>query len=755
MEMLWRRRTAVFCFVFVYVGFASIFLTGTWLTGLTAGLVLLLAFTFLPSLCRPLQKQYGPRLISLVRLGLCAAVAAGCFFGMHQWLTLTHPVSLYENQTTEITAEIRTQQYSTVYAAAYTADIETANGVTLRILLTTDDASLTAGDRIAATVTFSAFPEYNGSFPERRYYASMCIPLRAEAVSVTFVGQTEFSIIGWFSDLRDFLSGMLRADLGRKDSALTAALFLGERSELADTLNRDFHRLGISHLLAISGMHFTILLSGLDRLLRPFIPGKKKRALLLAAAAVGYMLLCGLTESVVRAGLMLLLTYAAMFFGRKSDLPTSLGISAMLILLFSPASVYSVGLQLSVTAVLALCAFDHITRHLRNDTPISKKRQLARQAAKELLLPVAVQIVLMPLFCLYFGEMSLLTPVATVLFTPLTELLLLLTPCYLLLRVVPPAALVLGAAIKGVSQMTEMLASALASLRGISLSLAYPFTPLWAAVLSAAVLTAPLKKNRKALRQHLSGALGLFILFFALLFCAQLFTADQIHIHSVSRGKNDAVILMTAGDVMLLDISDGSYGALSTAYAAAADAGAVELEALYLTHLHNRHVQSVDRLSDTVYVRSLLLPSPETDEETKVYTSLCSIMERKQIPVYVYTPNDVIGWGNNVEIFPAARTYLSRSTHPVIALTVRANGTVFSYLGTAAEEIAAFTDQSSADILVLGAHGPIRKMDVALSLSPSLHTVILRSEEPQSLPGLPPDTTVYKGKRTVSFRLKP
>ena len=115
----------------------------------------------------------------------------------------------------------------------------------------------------------------------------------------------------------------------------------------------------------------------------------------------------------------------------------------------------------------------------------------------------------------------------------------------------------------------------------------------------------------------------------------------------------------------------------------------------------------------------------------------------------------MIGWGDNVEILPEAREYLTRSTHPVIALTVRANGTVFSYLGTAAEEIPSLTDQSAADILVLGAHGPIRKTEVSLSLSPRLRAAVLRADTPESLPGLSPDTAVYHGKSTVSFRVKP
>ncbi len=558
-----------------------------------------------------------------------------------------------------------------------------------------------------------------------------------------------------FADLRDSLVGILRANLGSKDSALAAALFLGDRSALSDTLNRDFRRLGLSHLLAISGMHFTILLSGLEKLLSPFTFKKRTRILILAAAAVGYMLLCGLSESVVRAGIMLLLTYAAMLGGRSSDMPTSLGLSALLILVISPASIYSVGLQLSVTAVLALCAFDHITRHLHGETSLPKGRRIARSAAETFLLPVAVQIVLMPLTCLYFGELSLITPLSTVLFTPLTELLLLITPFYLLLQVIPPAAWVLGAVIRLTTQATEALAAAFASLRGISISLAYPFAPLWSTVLSGAVLTAPLKKDRRALLRHLGGSAGLFVLFFAVLFCTRACTAGEVTLHSVSYGKNDAVVITAAGDTMLIDISDGSYSALSAAYAAAADGGAVEAEALFLTHLHSRHLQGVDRLTDTIYVRSLFLPSSETEEEKEIHTSLRALAEEKNIRLYVYDVNDAIGWGDNVQILPEARRYIDRSTHPVIALTVRANGTALSYLGTASEEYVDLTDQSSADILVLGAHGPLRKTEVSLTLSPCLRTVILRADTPQSLPDLPTKTQVYRGGNTVTFRLKP
>ncbi len=755
MDMLWRRKSALFTLLFVYTGFVSPFLSVKFCLTAALAAVVLFAVSFVPPLQKEIRCRVSLHLPAVFRLILCAVLLSLLFFSVCRYVTVDRPAEKLIGTETEITAIIRDSAYTSAASAAYTADITTDSGVTCRVLLQLPESGLAAGDKVSCTAVFSPFQEYNGSFPEQRYYYSLRTALRAEADNMRYLGCVPVDFLRErFSRLQDSLSGILRAELGRAGSALANALFLGDRSDLADTLTRDFRRLGISHLLAISGMHFTLLLFGLDKILQTFLKNKKIRTGILAAADVGYMFLCGLSPSVVRAGLMMLLVYAALFFGRKSDTPTSLGFASFLMCLADPAAIYSVGLQLSVTAVLALCVFSHITRTLFPEKPSSRKSHLLQNTAAVLLLPMAVQLALLPLLCLYFGEVSLITPIAAVLFTPLIELILLLTPLYLLLRFA-----LIGAAITWLSDCTAQVTGAMASLRGITLSLSYSFAPLYAFTLSGLFLSAPLCHQKKALRRHLAAILGICALFAASVGITRISTADEVTVLSAAKGKNDAVIVMTAGETLLMDISDGSYGALSDAYAAAAKQGAVELEGLYLTHLHKQHIQSVQRLTDTVYVRSLFLPLPETDTEAEVHPVLCTLAESKNIPVHTYSPTDRLSWGDNVEILPEARLYLPRSSHPLITFTLRANGTDFTYLGAAASEIAAFGDQSDTHVLVFGMHGPLYKTAIDVSVSDCLRTAVCRGESPtylsDDLKNALSQTTVYTDSEVVPFILSP
>ncbi len=728
MDMLWHRRSALFCLAFVYVGFVSVFLSVNIRLTAIFSAVILFAVSLLPPIRRLFQAHFPTNLPAILRLILCAAALSLAFYTVHQHISVDLPTKRLESTETQVTAVIQNPVYTAAYGA-YIAAITTEDGNTCRVLLQIPNTGLTTGDTVSCTASFSPLQEYSGSFPERRYYYSLRTVLRAEADDVLYLGHTS---MGWLRDLfydwQKSLAGILRADLGREDSALAIALFLGDRSDLADTLTRDFRRLGISHLLAISGMHFTMLLSGLDAILRLFLPNKKRRTVILATADVGYMFLCGLSPSVVRAGLMMLIVYAALFLSRRNDAPTSLGIAAFLMCVADPTSVYSVALQLSVTSVLALCVFSHIINTLSAKKPSSERKHWLRTAVLALLLPAAVQMALLPLLCLYFGEISLITPVSTILVSPLIQLILLLTPIYLLLRAAAPLAILIGGAIGGLSWITAEIATAFASIRGITVSLVYPFVPVYALALSGLFMTAPLCRERMSLRRHLAGILGICVLFALSLFITKVCTANQVKIISVSKGKNDAVIVMTAGDTLLMDVSDGAYSTLSETYAAAAKNGAVEIEGLYLSHLHTQHIQSVRRLCDTVYVRSILLPAPETETETDVYLALCSLAEAQNIPIYTYGATDHLAWGGNVEILPEARTYLPRSVHPIIAFTVRANDASFTYLGAAASEISAFTNQTDAEILVFGGHGPLYKTEITVDIPTDLQFAVCRGD---------------------------
>jgi len=717
MEQLVRRKTALFCLVLVYSAFFAPYLSAVVRTILFCICAALTILFFCP---------LGQRIGRPVRtVGKCALLGVLCgltLFSVYTEAYVGRIVNAGRDKEAAITAVIREKVYSYAYAAGYEAQIRTIGGekASFSVLLESADTTLERGDVIACTAAFQEFREYSGAFAERKYYLSRGMLLRAETGYTARVGEASVGIRGFFSRLREEMSAILFVELGRDGAALPAALLLGDRSLLPDTLERDFRRLGISHMLAVSGLHFTLLLGMTERILRPVLRERKRRLLLLMVLSVILMLLCGMSESVVRAGLMYLTAAVAQLLGRKSDMLTTLGLCAAIMLIVQPASMYSVGFQLSVTAVIGIGIWDHVCRTLWAHKPCGRVRRIGREIAVSFGMSVVIQLLLLPLLCLYFGEVSLLTPLSNLLFTPFIQLILILSPFVIVFR--GPSILV--GFLAAVCEAVSSLAAFFAQPSGITVSLHYSFAPLFAAALAVLLLLVLFMRSRRAVCLVFLGSFALLLGYGGSVAVTEYVRGDEVRVISSVYNKNDALILRWRGKTLLCDVSDGSYTAISTAYAAAQENCATELDALMLTHLHSRHIRSFDRLSDTAYVRALILPRPVTADEASVAEALLTVADEKSIPVYLYDS----GAGDSVQFGDAVftledRIRLSRSTHPVLCLRMEAHGKSLLYLSSSWNEWEGAEEITTADAVILGAHGPVYKKT---SDCPPAGTVILR-----------------------------
>jgi len=738
MEMLSRRPAALFCLAFVYAGFVGTLLP----TAVRIGIIALCALIMLL-----LPRLSSVRLTAPSRRAgcilLCGLLCGTAFFSLYAALAFGRTEQRMDGTSAPIVGVVQRREYATAYMAGYTVRLREAGGKRARylILLDTADTSLSAGDIISCNADFAAFAEYSGAFPQRRYYYSRGVRIGAEAETVQITDRTGTGIRGLFEELRGAVNARLRVSLGRDAAALPTALLTGDREDLPDALTRDFRRLGIAHLLAISGFHFTVLIGAVDRLLRSVLASAKLRTVIAAALTVFYMLLCGMSESIVRAGLMLLLSFTAVLFRRTADMLTSLGVSAMLICAVNPASFYSVGLQLSVTAVLALAVSDHLKKQM---PPRKTHFRFVRTLSESFFTTIAVQLMTLPLLCLYFGEISLLTPLTTVLFTPIVQLILLLTPILILLPTLTPLIYLL----RLLSDTASALAGILSSIRGITVPLTYALCPYLACTLCGAVMLAVFTRDRRRMRRTAALFAAVFLCFCGYIGAAMLRNAANDRVISTVHKSNDALVFVSGGKYLLCDISDGSYGAISSAYEEARRAHAVELEALMLTHLHQRHIRAFDRLSDTTYVRALILPEPQNESEHSILHSLTDIASEKGIPVSFCDPsqNAEIAFGT-FTILPGTRAYLPRSTHPVITLRVETAEGSLAYCGASWNE--ASPVPAPADAVILGAHGPIYKTQFPLPDG----TVVARGNAADFLTAPPAGLT--ESEKTVILRFSP
>src|SRR5690606_17089534 len=141
--------------------------------------------------------------------------------------------------------------------------------------------------------------------------------------------------------------------------ALAAAVLLNHRSSLEDSLLQAYATTGITHIIAISGMHVSLLF-GLFLILLRWIRHKKYEWLkyLLAIPLVwGYILLTGLPPSAVRAGIMFSFLALGIALGKPANPINLLAATAFVLLCLKPSWLYDVGVQLSFLAVLSILIF--------------------------------------------------------------------------------------------------------------------------------------------------------------------------------------------------------------------------------------------------------------------------------------------------------------------------------------------------------------------------------------------------------------
>ena len=228
-----------------------------------------------------------------------------------------------------------------------------------------------------------------------------------------------------FARYRDAAASHIMRYMTATEGGVLAAMATGRSELIAADLRASYARAGLSHLLAVSGLHLTVFAGLFDALLSAVRCGRRTRAAAGIAAVLLFMLMTGCTLSVVRAAVMAVICRAALLLGRDSDTLNSLGFALIVILLQNPYAIFSTGLQLSYLATMGIAACaDPVcawcarrlwrtdARSLRRLHPFGYAALLAFSTS------VCAGVFTAPVLCVAFGQLSLVAPVANVLAAP-------------------------------------------------------------------------------------------------------------------------------------------------------------------------------------------------------------------------------------------------------------------------------------------------------------------------------------------------
>lgn len=150
-----------------------------------------------------------------------------------------------------------------------------------------------------------------------------------------------------------FCGSVFDKSLSEHDAGIYKAVILGDKSDMDENVRDLYQDAGIAHLLAVSGLHVSMIGAGLYELLRRKLNAKHS-AFAVSMVLFFYMLMTGASGSVIRAVIMLIMSIAAIVCGRNYCMTTAISVSAIIIMMYRPYMIFTSGFQLSFGAVASI-----------------------------------------------------------------------------------------------------------------------------------------------------------------------------------------------------------------------------------------------------------------------------------------------------------------------------------------------------------------------------------------------------------------
>lgn len=466
-----------------------------------------------------------------------------------------------------------------------------------------------------------------GGYDFREAMLQSGVTLGAYGMTDLTVIEDRLSLWGLTARARDAVARGLARVMGSEAGGYAATMLVGSRSLIAQEDREAFSRMGIAHILSVSGFHVGVLSMLLGWLLRRTPLRRRGQLIVRGVILTLYALLTGFRAPIVRAALLSLLPAYARLYNRQTHGLHLLSASAMAILLLDPSQLTGAGFQLTYAAVIGILV---IVPWLRERLPRPHwlpewlySGLLASFAAQTgLLLPELFWFQELPIFGLLFNlPVMLLSPILLALYW----LVLLMIP-------IPFIGPALG-------QATGALTQAL--IAGVRVVGSADWLILWTA------------------QANLVTAIGYVLL---LVICSRVVWVDTRRrwlipmslllilvsvipwpgtmpvYKQLSVGNADAAVLTDRSQVIVVDT--GEDQTLST-YLHQRRLG---IDALFLTHLHTDHAGGVRSLiADRIPVGKCYLPAgAEAADVTPEMIHLLHELEARGTELIVLRRGDMI-----------------------------------------------------------------------------------------------------------------
>lgn len=289
-----------------------------------------------------------------------------------------------------------------------------------RILVYGSDDSISVGavaEVFGDAELFSLAPN-EGNFDAKQYYRSQNITFRVFAVSMK---EVKAAPLPWGEYLYQFRKRMMEVfteQLNERDVGILCTMILGSKTYLEEETKQLYQSSGISHILAISGLHISILGLGLYQFLRRCRCSYPVSALISSFTVLNFAWMSGFGIAARRATVMYLFLVGAQMVGRAYDSANALALAALILLIANPMSLFQSGFLFSFTAMISIC----VTTSFLPEQKCGPGRR--EKMFRRCFLNVGIQMWMMPLTAWFYYEVPLFSYLLNLFVIPLCGWLL-------------------------------------------------------------------------------------------------------------------------------------------------------------------------------------------------------------------------------------------------------------------------------------------------------------------------------------------
>lgn len=487
-----------------------------------------------------------------------------------------------------------------------------------------------------------------GQFQSKLYYASQGISYTVFAQNAQIIGGKPSKFLNKLATIQNRIAEVYTKVLSEEQSGILRAMVLGEKQALDSEVKELYQKNGISHLLAISGLHISMLGMGLYRFLKKTTSSSLTAGFFSILFLIAYAWMTGASLSAVRAVLMCGLAILADVIGRTYDMLTAVSVAALVLVCTNPLCVKQSAFLLSFGAVLAIALFQPLWKFY-----FPKIKGMMDSLGVSL----SVFILTFPVLLSSFFTYSLYSTFLNLLVIPLMSILMFCAICcgisgLFFLPLAKCCAIPCWIILKIYEYLGNFCLSLPASVLTVGKAAAWKIGIYYALVV--AVLFLLYKEKRKAkywLKKTPFQASKKRLLFSAamlgfgiFLFCFRFHTGLEITMLDVGQGDsiflrspNGSTFLMDAGSSNVSSV--GKYRILPYLQSE----GIKRLDYLLLSHMDSDHISAVEDLLEEIEIGHMVLP--KLNQKDEAYLEMEQKVQEKNIPIIYMATGDCLTEG--------------------------------------------------------------------------------------------------------------